>query len=839
MCDVSSNPYGNVDVPFCCVITVVLFLCIFREHVFGLSGNLYSGKQVHVTSDMRTGKPLLVYSSAAVGVMHDPSTNKQAFLTGHTDDITCISMSADGKVLATGQIGKGAYVNVWSLKALSCARDTGGNDLYVSREQVTSSATGAAPSSASPAWVCCIGGTDGYSPGFFQRGVCAVELSPTGKYVLAIGCDDKHRLGIWDITRGGALVCDTITQNGLPPQIKGVFWCPTPQQTGEFVTKEHCGACDMFVTVGVHHLKFWSFASKATNFISNSVTGGGNALIARGGKIDKSLGAAQPAINLCAAYIVNSDGQADLVTGGSNGFVYLYRQGVCVAVSCMGKKPSAGNQATVTPAANRSAEDGAGSAASVTNPHAVFSLAVAHSVVFAGGRNGTIHCLDNRSLQKLITLNLFDGVPERPPSSASRNSARGTTVVQDSGMNILVTGIAVLMADSSNPGGASSKVSKRDKHLRLVATTNSGVAKYLSVNVGSSALALEKPPKDLFHYHMGSLWGLAVEHGRHARQEEGKLLVSCGDDKVVAVWDTKRWTQLCSAKTQAAAKCCYLDEMKQYVAVGLSSGGVLVYSIYVSEAAGGGDDNASVVSVASSRARPGSVSAGARMTTAQRARPSSAPAAMSASLVQRVYRKDATSEISDVKFDSRGSLLAVGSHDRCVYLYQMLAGNTYNLKLLSRLQGHNAYITHIDFSYDNRMLRTTCGAYELLFWSCETGKQVTATSMNESWRTNTVVLGFEAMGIWPPGSDGTDVNSVDVSKESGLLAAADDFGTLKLFNYPCIVKHAPGRTYGGHCSHVVNTRFYNDGHNNSTTHLATTGGNDAALISWSVKPIHG
>lgn len=813
-----------------------------------MSNNLYSGNQIYVSSDAHSGKPLLVYSSAAVGVMHDPSTNRQAFFNGHTDDITCISMSADTKVLATGQVGKEAYLNVWSLKALSCAHDAGRNDLYIPRDQVTSSATGIADSSSSPAWVCKIGGSDGYSPGFFQRGVCAVELSPTGQYVLAVGCDDKHRMGIWDITRGGALICDTVTQNGLPPQIKGVYWCPTRQQTGDFVTKEHCGDCDMFVTIGVHHLKFWSFASKPENFISNSVTGGGNLLIARAGKIDKLSGVSQPAINLCAAYIVNSDGQADLVTGGSNGFVYLYRQGVCVAASCMGKKPNASHQATVAPAAQTNAADTPGSSSSISNPHAVFSIAVAHNTVFAGGRNGTIHCLDIRSLQKIITLNLFDSAPERPSSAMSRNSARGATIVQASGnANILVTGIAVLMTDSSTSSGTSSKVSKREKHLRLVATTSNGVAKYVSVSVGSSSLTMEKASKDLFHYHMGSLWGLAVEHGRHvsSRSGEGKLLVSCGDDKVVAVWDTKRWKQLCSVRTQAAAKCCYLDEMLQYVAVGLSSGGVLVYSIYVSEGSSGsgsgGDDTASVASISSSsRMRPGSASTGARMPTAQRARPSAiASGTVSVNLVQRVYRKDSTSEISDMKFDSRGNLLAVGSHDRCVYLYQMVAGNTYNLKLLHRLQGHNAYITHLDFSNDNKMLRTTCGAYELLFWNCETGKQVTSTAMNESWRTNTVVLGFEAMGIWPPGSDGTDVNSVDVCKESGLLAAADDFGTLKLFNYPCIVKHAPGRAYGGHCSHVVNTRFYNDGHNNCTTHLVTVGGNDCALISWSVRPIQG
>lgn len=52
-------------------------------------------------------------------------------------------------------------------------------------------------------------------------------------------------------------------------------------------------------------------------------------------------------------------------------------------------------------------------------------------------------------------------------------------------------------------------------------------------------------------------------------------------------------------------------------------------------------------------------------------------------------------------------------------------------------------------------------------------------------------------GIWPEGSDGTDVNAVDVflvaspsaspsAFPTGIVATADDFGTVKLFRYPCV-----------------------------------------------------
>lgn len=44
---------------------------------------------------------------------------------------------------------------------------------------------------------------------------------------------------------------------------------------------------------------------------------------------------------------------------------------------------------------------------------------------------------------------------------------------------------------------------------------------------------------------------------------------------------------------------------------------------------------------------------------------------------------------------------------------------------------------------------------------------------------------FFPSGIWPAGSDGTDINAVDRSHSNHLLATADDFGDVNLFSYPC------------------------------------------------------
>lgn len=53
---------------------------------------------------------------------------------------------------------------------------------------------------------------------------------------------------------------------------------------------------------------------------------------------------------------------------------------------------------------------------------------------------------------------------------------------------------------------------------------------------------------------------------------------------------------------------------------------------------------------------------------------------------------------------------------------------------------------------------------------------------------------------------------------------------MRLHNYPCVVRHAPGKEYNGHSSHVTNLRFMRDGEL-----MMTTGGNDRSVVVWEVR----
>lgn len=113
----------------------------------------------------------------------------------------------------------------------------------------------------------------------------------------------------------------------------------------------------------------------------------------------------------------------------------------------------------------------------------------------------------------------------------------------------------------------------------------------------------------------------------------------------------------------------------------------------------------------------------------------------------------------------------------------------------------------VDWSKDQRTLRSTCGAYELLYWDVGSGKQLLHTEElllagDGQWHTHTCVLGFEIMGIWPAHTDGTDINALDVCRGEGhlpdVVVTADDFGRVTVFNYPCVATKAPGRKAYGH-----------------------------------------
>ena len=92
--------------------------------------------------------------------------------------------------------------------------------------------------------------------------------------------------------------------------------------------------------------------------------------------------------------------------------------------------------------------------------------------------------------------------------------------------------------------------------------------------------------------------------------------------------------------------------------------------------------------------------------------------------------------------------------------------------------------------FSGKLIQTNSGAREHLFYEVPSGNRKTISVPDVErlqWSTFTCVLGPTVKGVFPPGSDVTDVNATCRSKDGSLLASGDDFGLVKLFEYPVSV----------------------------------------------------
>ncbi|XP_049926380.1 echinoderm microtubule-associated protein-like 4 [Epinephelus moara] len=190
---------------------------------------------------------------------------------------------------------------------------------------------------------------------------------------------------------------------------------------------------------------------------------------------------------------------------------------------------------------------------------------------------------------------------------------------------------------------------------------------------------------------------------------------------------------------------------------------------------------------------------------------------------------DGNEQLSVMRFSVDGSLLAVGSHDNFIYLYTVSErGRKYSR--YGKCTGHSSYITHLDWSPDNNFIMSNSGDYEILYWDVPNGCKLIrnrSECKDIDWATYTCVLGYHVFGVWPEGSDGTDINALMRSHNRKVIALADDFCKVHLFAYPCSTPKAPSHKYSAHSSHVTNVSFlYND------SHLISTGGKDTSIMQW-------
>ncbi|XP_055018852.1 echinoderm microtubule-associated protein-like 6 [Boleophthalmus pectinirostris] len=267
----------------------------------------------------------------------------------------------------------------------------------------------------------------------------------------------------------------------------------------------------------------------------------------------------------------------------------------------------------------------------------------------------------------------------------------------------------------------------------------------------------------------GAVWGLAT----HPNKD---LCITASDDCTIRLWDLCDKKLLNKVCVGHAARCVSYSADGDMLAVGMKNGEFLVL--------------------------------------------------LSISLKMWAKKRDRSAPIQDIRFSSERRLLAVAV-DNTVDVYDMTAGPS--LSRLLYCSDIPACILQLDFSADSSYLQVSTGAYKRLVFEALTGKPVADQNIIDriTWATWTSILGDEVLGIWPRSADKADVICACVSHAGANIATGDDFGLVKLFDFPCTDKFAKHKRYLGHSAHVTNIRFSSE-----DKFVVSTGADDCSVFLW-------
>ena len=84
-----------------------------------------------------------------------------------------------------------------------------------------------------------------------------------------------------------------------------------------------------------------------------------------------------------------------------------------------------------------------------------------------------------------------------------------------------------------------------------------------------------------------------------------------------------------------------------------------------------------------------------------------------------------------------------------------------------------------------------------------------SATVDTVWADHHAKFGWRVDGIYPPGTDGTHVNSCTNTRDKMLIATGDDYGLVNVYRNPCREGHKSAG-YRGHSEHVTRVAFAGD-----------------------------
>lgn len=274
----------------------------------------------------------------------------------------------------------------------------------------------------------------------------------------------------------------------------------------------------------------------------------------------------------------------------------------------------------------------------------------------------------------------------------------------------------------------------KDSQFILVGTRG---AEIFEVRINNSSLVGAKP---LIQSHgCRELYGLAT----HPTKDE---FITSGDDATIRLWDTNACTQLRCIRMDSPSRTIAYSPDGRLVAVGFGASGRKNRSKSSSK------DGAFVV--------------------------------LGANDLKMVHEgKDSNEAIKFVKFSNDSKILAVGSEDSKIYLYNVRD----HFSRRCTINCHRAPVVSADFSNDNSFLMSIDITKRICYSETTSGAHIPSPSAlrDQKWATWSSPVGWPVKGLWSIQPTGSEPCSVQRSWGGMLLACGNTDGRIFLVHNPC------------------------------------------------------
>jgi len=292
------------------------------------------------------------------------------------------------------------------------------------------------------------------------------------------------------------------------------------------------------------------------------------------------------------------------------------------------------------------------------------------------------------------------------------------------------SGTEVAASDSTSDSASASASVSTDVLPPTVPFTKS-IENNININKSCVSVPAELKCERLISGHsQGELWGLCA----HPTQP---YFYTAGDDCTVRCWSLNTQSLVSYIKTPDKTRCLSATPDGRSLAVGFNSGHVWIVPTYAFFSTGDNNSNGNTNMQNNSNGSDDPASLVVNMYSGEEI-------PKPADTIQ-LKQRSGWRWLQEIKYSFDGSLLAVGSHDNSIYLYDV----NNNYEFIVSLKGHADFISHIDFgvllrkskdvieNYDNN---TKCIIVSTNNIDSGTGKSdVPATPVPKKEKTATVL----------------------------------------------------------------------------------------------------